>query len=257
MEDRRAEPRNKPPLPVYEGLSGKPTIINNVETLSWVPALVLRGGAWYRDSGAHGASGMRFVSISGHVVRPGVYEVPFGQTVRELICDSAGGMSGGRKLKAIATSGPSGGFLPAVIDLTPGLAEASWKGCENAASSPPMPRSSTSSTCRSIPSLLQPFPDFMLGAAFVVYGDDADMLVEALNCVEFYRNESCGKCVPCRLGTQKMVDMIGDLLAGKRPRRACHAGRPGANHALDRDLRPGADRRQSAPHRPAILSPRP
>ena len=66
------------------------------------------------------------------------------------------------------------------------------------------------------PSLLQPFPDFMLGAAFVVYGDDADMLVEALNCVEFYRNESCGKCVPCRLGTQKMVDMIGDLLAGKR-----------------------------------------
>jgi len=64
--------------------------------------------------------------------------------------------------------------------------------------------------------VLKPFPDFMLGAAFVVYGDDADMLVEALNCVEFYRNESCGKCVPCRLGTQKMVEMIEALLAGRR-----------------------------------------
>ena len=79
-----------------------------------------------------------------------------------------------------------------------------------------MPRSSDILDLPLDPSLLQPFPDFMLGAAFVVYGDDADMLVEALNCVEFYRNESCGKCVPCRLGTQKMVDMIGDLLAGKR-----------------------------------------
>jgi len=215
MEDRRAEPRNKPPLPVYEGLRGNPTIINNVETLSWVPALVLRGGAWYRDSGAHGACGMRFVSISGHVARPGVYEVPFGQTVRELIYDSAGGMSGGRKLKAIATSGPSGGFLPAMLDLSQvspkfvqGLrnrgvvaGDAAWLDILD------LPLD---------PALLQPFPDFMLGAAFVVYGDDADILLEALNCVEFYRNESCGKCVPCRLGTQKMVEMIGDLLAGKR-----------------------------------------
>jgi formate dehydrogenase beta subunit len=214
MEDRRAEPRNKPPLPVYEGLYGKPTIVNNVETLSWVPALVLRGGAWYRDSGTHGAAGMRFVSISGHVARPGVYEVPFGQTVRELIHDSAGGMSGGRKLKAIATSGPSGGFLPAMLDLNlapPKFVEGLVKRgllAEGAARFDILDLPLD-------PGLLQPFPDFMLGAAFVVYGDDADMLLEALNCVEFYRNESCGKCVPCRLGTQKMVDMIRDLLAGK------------------------------------------
>ena len=215
MEDRRAEPRNKPPLPVYEGFRGNPTIINNVETLSWVPALVLRGGAWYRDSGAHGAAGMRFVSISGHVARPGVYEVPFGQTVRELIYDSAGGMSGGRKLKAIATSGPSGGFLPAMLDL----AQVSPKFVEGLRNRGVIAADAARLDILDLPldpGLLQPFPDFMLGAAFVVYGDDADILREALNCVEFYRNESCGKCVPCRLGTQKMVEMIGELLAGKR-----------------------------------------
>jgi NADH:ubiquinone oxidoreductase subunit F (NADH-binding) len=215
MEDRRAEPRNKPPLPVYEGLYGKPTIVNNVETLSWVPGMVLRGSAWYRDAGAHGAAGMRFVSISGHVARPGVYEVPFGQTVRKLIYDSAGGMSGGRKLKAIATSGPSGGFLPAVIDLT----QVSPKFVEGLRRRGVVGGDAAQLDILDLPldpSLLQPFPDFMLGAAFVVYGDDADMLVEALNCLEFYRNESCGKCLPCRVGTQKMVEMAGDLLAGKR-----------------------------------------
>jgi formate dehydrogenase beta subunit len=214
IEDRRAEPRNKPPLPVYEGLFGKPTIINNVETLSWVPALVLRGGAWYRDSGTHGGAGMRFVSISGHVNRPGVYEVPFGQTVRELIFDSAGGMSGGRKLKAIATSGPSGGFLPAVLDMS----QVPRKFVEGLVKRGVVAEGAIRFDILDLPldpSLLQPFPDFMLGAAFVVYGDDADMLIEALNCVEFYRNESCGKCVPCRLGTQKMVEMVGDLLRGK------------------------------------------
>ena len=158
MEDRRAEPRNKPPLPVYEGLRGSPTIVNNVETLSWVPALVLRGGAWYRDSGTHGAAGMRFVSISGHVARPGVYEVPFGQTVRELIYDSAGGMSGGRKLKAIAPSGPSGGFLPAVTRPGARVARSSSKGCGNGAWLPPMPRGWTSSTCRSTRACCSRFP---------------------------------------------------------------------------------------------------
>jgi NADH:ubiquinone oxidoreductase subunit F (NADH-binding)/NADH:ubiquinone oxidoreductase subunit E len=215
MEDRRAEPRNKPPLPVYEGLRGSPTIINNVETLSWVPALVLRGGVWYRDAGTHGAAGMRFVSISGHVARPGVYEVPFGQTVHELIHDAAGGMSGGRRLKAIATSGPSGGFLPAMLDLT----QVSPKFVEGLRKRGVIAADAVRLDILDLPldpGLLQPFPDFMLGAAFVVYGDDADILLEALNCVEFYRNESCGKCVPCRLGTQKMVEMIGDLLAGRR-----------------------------------------
>src|SRR5439155_515108 len=82
LEDRRGEPRNKPPFPVAEGLFGKPTVINNVETLAWVPAIVLRGGEWYRAAGVRGATGLRLVSVSGDVNRPGVYEVPFGQTDR-------------------------------------------------------------------------------------------------------------------------------------------------------------------------------
>src|SRR5262249_44458226 len=112
------EPRNKPPFPVFNGLYNKPTVINNVETLSWVPAIVLRGGEWYRDQGINGATGLRFVSISGDVTRPGVSEMPFGQTVRDLIFTSAGGLPPGRTLKAIATSGPSGGFLPVEIPVT-------------------------------------------------------------------------------------------------------------------------------------------
>src|SRR5262249_41736906 len=82
MEDRRGEPRNKPPFPVYNGLYNKPTVINNVETLSWVPAIALRGGEWYRDAGVNGELGLRFASVSGDVVNPGVFEVPFGLKVK-------------------------------------------------------------------------------------------------------------------------------------------------------------------------------
>src|SRR5262249_47467841 len=100
MEDRRGEPRNKPPFPVTHGLFNCPTVINNVETLAWVPAILLRGGAWYRDQGVNGATGLRFVSVSGDVNRPGVYEVPLGQTVRDLIFNTAGGLRDGQALKA-------------------------------------------------------------------------------------------------------------------------------------------------------------
>jgi NADH:ubiquinone oxidoreductase subunit F (NADH-binding) len=186
-------------------------VINNVETLAWVPAIVLRGGAWYRGQGVNGATGLRFVSISGDVNRPGAYEVPLGQTVRELVMDTAGGMRDGQRLKAIATSGPSGGFLPAFLKaadlpeqfvkerLPPGAAgldildlTLDWQ---------------TLASLRG-----------MLGAAVVVYGDRADMVEQALNCVEFYRNESCGKCVPCRLGSQQLVNILTDLRAGNCPR---------------------------------------
>jgi NADH:ubiquinone oxidoreductase subunit F (NADH-binding)/NADH:ubiquinone oxidoreductase subunit E len=211
MEDRRGEPRNKPPFPVTSGLYNKPTVINNVETLAWTPAIVLHGGEWYRDQGTHGATGLRFVSISGDVNRPGVYEVPLGQTVRELVVDMAGGISGGQKLKAIAPSGPSGGFLPATLKAE-NLPEKFVKDRLGGA--------------KTFDILDLPL-DFntlaamgaMLGAAFVVYGDSRDLVENALNCVQFYRNESCGKCVPCRMGSQKLVDMIGDMLAGRFPRK--------------------------------------
>jgi formate dehydrogenase beta subunit len=212
MEDRRGEPRNKPPFPVFNGLFNKPTVINNVETLMWIPGIVLKGGEWYRDGGTNGATGLRFVSISGDVKRPGVYEVPFGQKVRELIFDTAGGISDGQTLKAIAPSGPSGGFLPLRVKT---------------AQLPPkyvatLPAGTEALDILEVPLDLNTMSamGFMLGAAFVVYGNRANMVEQALNCVQFYRNESCGKCVPCRIGSEKLVDIVDQMLAGQFPRQS-------------------------------------
>jgi NADH:ubiquinone oxidoreductase subunit F (NADH-binding)/NADH:ubiquinone oxidoreductase subunit E len=213
MEDRRGEPRNKPPFPVFNGLYNKPTVINNVETLSWVPAILLKGGEWYRDQGANGATGLRFVSISGDVMKPGVYEVPFGQTVRELVMGLAGGLGAGRSLKAIAPSGPSGGFLPAKMEaanLPPKFVQERMKSGQKTYDILDLP----------LDSATLGMMGSMLGAAFVVYDDRRDMVEQALNCVRFFRNESCGKCVPCRTGSQKMVDLIEEVLT-----RKSHPGR--------------------------------
>ncbi len=216
MEDRRGEPRNKPPFPVTHGLFGKPTVINNVETLAWVPSILLHGVQWYRDQGTNGATGLRLVSVSGDVNRPGVYEVPFGQTVRELINDLAGGLRDGQGLKAIAPSGPSSGFLPAKIEvesLPKPFVERMLK--EN--------RLRMNAKLFDILDLPLDFNTLgamgsMLGAAFFVVGDRADIVDLALNCVEFYRNESCGKCVPCRVGSQKLVEVLHEIVAGRFPK---------------------------------------
>jgi NADH:ubiquinone oxidoreductase subunit F (NADH-binding) len=216
MEDRRGEPRNKPPFPVFNGLRGKPTVINNVETLAWVPAIVLRGGEWYRDAGSNGETGLRFVSISGDVNRPGVYEVPFGQTVRELVFDTAQGLRDGQMLKAIALSGPSGGFLPAqakVENLPEPFVDRLVQENKLAADAKTYDILDLPLGLNTVSSM-----GGMLGAACVVVGDRADIVALALNCVEFYRNESCGKCVPCRMGSQKLVEIIQSMLAGGFPR---------------------------------------
>ena len=209
MEDRRGEPRNKPPFPVFQGLYGKPTVINNVETLSWVPGIVLHGGSWYRDMGVRGATGMRLVSISGDVAKPGVYEAPLGQTLRELI-ELAGGMAGGRPFKAVALSGPSGGFYPAevpVSELPPKFVQT--KMPVGATQFDMLDLALDFTTCGEMGA--------MLGAACIVYNDTRDMVTQALNAVSFYRNESCGKCVPCRVGGQKMVEMTTELVEGRSP----------------------------------------
>lgn len=210
MEDRRAEPRNKPPFPVHVGLRGRPTVINNVETLSWVPSILIRGGEWYAKQGLNGASGLRLVSISGDVARPGVYETPFGLTVGELIFERAGGMRDGQQLKAIAPSGPSGGFLPARIpadQLSPAIAETY------------LADGADSFDIRDLPleGKLVRSQGALLGAAFVVVGNRTSIVEMAANCVRFYRNESCGKCVPCRLGTEKLVNLLDTLLARRFP----------------------------------------
>jgi NADH:ubiquinone oxidoreductase subunit F (NADH-binding)/NADH:ubiquinone oxidoreductase subunit E len=211
MEDRRGEPRNKPPFPVTHGLHGCPTVINNVETLAWVPAILLRGGAWYRAQGVNGATGLRFVSVSGDVNRPGVYEVPFGLRVRELVHGLAGGVRDGQQLKAIATSGPSGGFFPAFIKTADLPARFVQERLPPGAAG--LDILNLTLDLNSLAAL-----GGMLGAAFVVYGHRADMVEQALNCVEFYRNETCGKCVPCRLGSQKLVELLTALRSGALPR---------------------------------------
>jgi NADH:ubiquinone oxidoreductase subunit F (NADH-binding)/NADH:ubiquinone oxidoreductase subunit E len=186
MEGKRAEPRNKPPFPVTHGLYNKPTVINNVETLAFVPLILLKGADWFKAQGQNGGSGLKFVGISGEVARPGVYEVPMGIKARQLIYDLAGGVRKGRAMKAWAPSGPSSGYLPAsMIDLP-----IEWDSLAKAGS--------------------------MLGSgAVVVMAEGTCMLDMALNAVRFFRNESCGKCVPCRVGTQKLVELLTRATRGQ------------------------------------------
>jgi NADH:ubiquinone oxidoreductase subunit F (NADH-binding)/NADH:ubiquinone oxidoreductase subunit E len=179
IEGKRAEPRNKPPFPVTSGLWNKPTVINNVETFAHVPQILVRGVDWYKAQGLGGTAGLKFVGVSGDVVRPGVYELPMGSPMSELIFNRAGGISGGKKLKAFAPSGPSSGYLPAsMVDV-----HLDFKSLADAGS--------------------------MLGSgAVVVCAEPTCMLDMALSSTSFFRNESCGKCVPCRVGSQKMVDIL-------------------------------------------------
>ena len=179
LEGKRSEPRNKPPFPVMHGLWNKPTVINNVETFAFATAILANGTHWFKSHGKNGAFGLKFVGVSGDVVRPGVFEVPMGTTYSELINHHAGGPPQGKKIIGYAPSGPSSGYLPAsMLDLP-----LDWTAVAKAGS--------------------------MVGSgAIVVCAEGTCMLDMALNAVRFYRNESCGKCVPCRVGSQKLVDML-------------------------------------------------
>jgi NADH:ubiquinone oxidoreductase subunit F (NADH-binding)/NADH:ubiquinone oxidoreductase subunit E len=188
IEGHRAEPRNKPPFPVTNGLWQKPTVINNVETFINVPQILSRGVEWYKAAGRNGSRGLKFVGVSGHAERPGVYEVPLGITMSEVLFDYAGGVRGGRALKAFAPSGPSSGYLPASMAGV----RLDFKALAEAGS--------------------------MLGSGAIVVCDETTCMLDmALNAVRFYRNESCGKCVPCRVGSQKMVDLLARWTQGGMP----------------------------------------
>jgi formate dehydrogenase len=190
LEDKRGEPRNKPPLPVTHGLFGQPTLINNVETLAMAAVVANRGAEWWKAEGRPGFAGLKFISVSGHVEKPGVYEIPVGTTVRELI-EQAGGIKDGRNLLAFTPGGASSAFLPASAADTPLDFAAMAKAGSMLGS----------------------------GALFVV-AEGTDLFALATNVVRFFRNESCGKCVPCRLGTQQAVTLLEDVQAGKQERAA-------------------------------------
>jgi NADH:ubiquinone oxidoreductase subunit F (NADH-binding) len=176
LEDRRGEPRNKPPFPVTHGLQGRPTVINNVETLL-MAAVIRRGGPPDR----------KLISVSGHVARPGVYEAVLGTTTIADLIAAAGGCTG--TLAAFAPGGASSSFLPPDATATP----VDFASIQAAGS--------------------------MLGSgALIVVAEGTDLLALAANVVRFFRNESCGKCVPCRVGTEQAVALLDDVLAGRRPR---------------------------------------
>lgn len=248
MESKRGQPRNKPPELQTNGLYDKPTLLNNVETFAWVPGILLNGGQWYAGFGKNGGKGRRLFSICGDLQRPGVFELDIGEPLKTLI-DLAGGLRPGRTLKAVATSGPSAGFMPARLPVKSGAAERLKKAVTG--KNPAMDTMATAfaSECLMEDGRDAEFVDItawpldlnffrgpaagligarvepLLGAGLVVYDDTRDMLAEARNCNEFFRNESCGKCVPCRIGTQKIVEIGTDLIRRR-------AGAPAGDMAL-------------------------
>jgi NADH-quinone oxidoreductase subunit F len=179
LEGKIGQPRLKPPFPAIAGLYGKPTIINNVETLANVPRIVLKGAAWYRTHGTEKSPGTKVFSVSGHVRKPGNYEVPFGTTMRELIYDYAGGMREDRKVKIIVPGGASAAWLTeANLDVSMDYESLAAAGT-------------------------------MLGSGGVIIFDETVSAVElAFKMDEFFKHESCGKCTPCREGTHYLVKTL-------------------------------------------------
>jgi NADH:ubiquinone oxidoreductase subunit F (NADH-binding) len=182
MEGHRGEPRNKPPFPGTNGLWGKPTLMNSVETLAAIPIILQRGGQWWQDQGVGDSIGLKFFAISGDIAHPDVYCVPMGTTARELI-ELAGGLPEGLELQAFQPGGASSNFLgPEHLD---------------------------------VPLDFKPLADVdsMLGSgAVVVIGDQTNLLAAATNVLRFFRNESCGKCVPCRVGSNKAHRILTAVL---------------------------------------------
>jgi len=181
LEGKRGLPRHKPPFPSTVGLFGRPTLINNVETLYWVRDILDRGASWFADQGRHGGRGIRAYSVSGRVARPGVYVAPAGITLSELLAEHCGGMAPGERLKGFLPGGASGGLMPAdKADL-------------------PLDFGS-----------LEPHGGLIGSAAIVVFSDRDSAADIARNLMRFFADESCGQCTPCRAGTEKSVTLMTD-----------------------------------------------
>lgn len=179
LEGKHPYPRNRPPYPVTNGFEDLPTAVNNVETLAVVPKLLLNGASWYQDLGCDTFSGTKVISVSGDVRRPGNYEVPIGFGLRELLEDWAGGAEDGRSIQAVTMAGLSGGFL-AGADLDVTLDESAIRAKGG-----------------------------LLGAAgIMVFDDRHDMVEVARDAMHFFADESCGKCFPCRIGTQRLFERL-------------------------------------------------
>jgi NADH:ubiquinone oxidoreductase subunit F (NADH-binding)/NADH:ubiquinone oxidoreductase subunit E len=179
IEGKRGYPRHRPPYAAQVGLFGRPTLINNVETLYWVRDIVEKGAEWFASQGRHGSKGLRSYSVSGRVKEPGVKLAPAGITARELIDEFCGGMADGHAFKAYLPGGASGGILPAsMADIPLDFGKLEQHGC------------------------------FVGSHAAVVLSDQDDIKAVALNLLRFFEDESCGQCTPCRVGCEKAVKLM-------------------------------------------------
>jgi NADH-quinone oxidoreductase subunit F len=184
IEGNRGEPRNKPPFPVDVGLFGRPTVVNNVETLVNVLPVLLDGPEKFAAKGAPPSAGTKLFCVSGHVQRPGVYEFPFGITLGSLI-EAAGGVTDGRTVQAVLLGGAAGAFAgPADLDLPLTIEAARAAG-------------------------------LTLGSGVVMVLDDqVDMTAIVTRIAAFFRDESCGQCVPCRVGTVRQEELVHRMCSG-------------------------------------------
>jgi formate dehydrogenase len=210
IEGKRGLPRHKPPYPFQVGIFGRPTLINNVETLFWVRDILERGAAWWAKHGRNGRSGLRTFSVSGRVKAPGVKLAPAGITLQELVDEFCGGMAEGHRLAAYLPGGASGGILPATMaDVPLDFGTLEKHGC------------------------------FIGSAAVVVLSDQDDLKAAAVNLMRFFEDESCGQCTPCRIGTQKArilmerpvwdVGLLDDLSRVMRDASICGLGQAASN----------------------------
>jgi len=187
LEGKRGQPRVRPPFPPSFGLYGKPTIINNVETFTNVPPILVNGADWYKSIGTADSAGVKVFSLSGRVRKPGNYELPFGTTFRQLIYEHAGGVQEGRPVKAIMPAGASSSLIVVddkVLDTPMGYASVRTLGAD-------------------------------LGSASVIVLDDTVSLDWVLNkTIHFFKHESCGKCTPCREGTYWMQHLTERIHSG-------------------------------------------
>ncbi len=180
LEGKHPFPRNRPPYPVTHGFEDKPTAVNNVETLASIPHILRKGADWYNSLGTNDQVGTKIISLSGDIRRPGNYEVPLGLPLRTLLHDWAGGPLDGRTIQAVTMAGLSGGFLagPALDEVT--LDEAS----------------------------LRKAGTMLAAGGIMVFDDSREMVAVAHNAMSFFQHESCGKCFPCRIGTQRLTERL-------------------------------------------------
>ncbi len=188
MEGKLGQPRLRPPFPAAEGLFAKPTVINNVETLTNVPMIISKGGDWYRSIGTEKSTGPKIFCLSGHIEKPGNYELPLGSTFRELIFEHGGGIPNGKRLKAILPAGASAPILPATDEVL-----------------------DTGMDYESVPAV-----GSQLGSASMIIMDETvDIAWLAYKTTKFFTHESCGKCTPCREGTYWMYHLLNRIVHGK------------------------------------------